>query len=103
MIVKAERGGGIAGNANHELLGSVDTEHDPQGARIEELVRDVDFFSLPPQVGESHVYDAMWTRVTVEQGGTSPHSVSFDDGSDPPAQLTEIVALVRGSHDAAGA
>ncbi|MDB5935122.1 MAG: hypothetical protein JWQ01_2466 [Massilia sp.] len=90
MKITAKGGGGFSGRAERFEL---DTRHIAQGAALEALLRDLDFFSAAPHqpVGA----DIGRWDITVADGARE-HTVSFaEDGSAGSAPWQTLVARLR--------
>lgn len=74
MKIVVEKSGGFAGVTAR--LAEVDTESAGDRDRLEGLVRELDFFSLPPRVDGEVGADLEELRLTVDDAGRS-HTVSF--------------------------
>ncbi len=92
MKVSVKRSGGYAGVS--EQIASVDTANTNEAAagEVENLVRDVNFFNLPPNPpGQKVGADFLKYEVTVTDQGRQ-HAVTFnDDGAPATARLLEFV------------
>jgi hypothetical protein len=94
--ISVRRSGGFAGI--DEEVGSVDTASLAPDTRdeLEQLVRESDFFALPPAVEGEVGADQFRYEVTVEDGGRA-HSVTFVGDQGPQvAALRRIVAAAGG-------
>lgn len=93
MEITVRRTGGLAGV--NEQVGPVDTaEVDARLAdQIETTLRDVDFFELPLAFPPTSGPDVFEFAATVVDGDRS-HSTSWDDLSDRPPELDELVELL---------
>jgi len=92
MQIRVTRTGGFAGIT--EDLGTFDTVgHTPLAARVEEAVRQIDFFNLPETVGGIGA-DMFRYEITVSDGPRR-HTVSFvDDGSAEGNKLRHLAQLI---------
>ena len=98
MIVRARRGGGIAGSALNQELGPLDTselEDRDLAERIERAVEEGGFFDLPAELpgADPPVADAMWHSLEVE-ADYRRHEVSWEDGSEVPDGLAQLAAVL---------
>jgi hypothetical protein len=98
MQISIMKNGGFAGIS--ERLSSVDTKSlDADLERsVSELIRGMDFFSLPERVGAETIgADLFWYEVTITDG-TLTRSVAFGEEKTPEnAPLHALLrALVRG-------
>lgn len=97
MIVRARRGGGIAGSALNQELGPIDTrtlEDRDVAKRIERAVEDSGFFDLPAELPKGRpIADAMWHSLEVEADYRT-HEVSWHDGSEVPEGVKQLVAAL---------
>jgi hypothetical protein len=90
MKITATGGGGFSGRAEHFEL---DTGSIAQGAALEALLRDLDFFAAaPPQPVGADI--GRWA-ITVADGARR-HTVSFaEDGSADAAPWQSLIATMR--------
>lgn len=93
MDITATRKGGFAGV--NERLGPVDTQVLPAevGAEIESVVAGVGFFDLPSTFGPGSGADLFEFTLVVLDGGRC-HATSWDDLSDRPPELDQLVDLL---------
>jgi len=95
--ITLERGGGVAGGANHSRLGPVDTAtaDDELRRRIDEVIADIDFFGLDDDFPRQRkMTDATWHSVRVEDGARD-RTVRWDLNQTIPDGLRELRDLVR--------
>ncbi|MES2758873.1 MAG: protealysin inhibitor emfourin [Pseudomonadota bacterium] len=90
MKITATGGGGFSGRTEHYEL---DTGRIEQGAALEALLRDLDFFdAAPPQPAGADI--GRWA-ITVADGARQ-HTVRFaEDGSAGSAPWQSLVARLR--------
>jgi hypothetical protein len=90
MKITATGGGGFSGRTERFEL---DTRHIEQGAALEALLRELNFFSAAP--GQPVGADLGRWDITVADGGRE-HTVSFaEDGSEVSAPWQSLVARLR--------
>jgi hypothetical protein len=90
MQVTLERGGGVAGGANHQRLGPLDTQTTADGKAIEQLVADVDFFEMDdefPRTGG--MSDPTWNTIRVVEGD-GDRTVRWDSNQKIPDPLRAL-------------
>lgn len=94
--ITVRRTGGFAGRSAR--LGPVDTPRlDPQlGRQIEQLVETMGFFDLPRQFPPGGGADTFTYLATVMNGART-HETSWDDLSERPAELDELLELLVSS------
>jgi len=93
MQVTLERGGGVAGGANHQRLGPLDTETLDAGTHVEKLVADTDFFEMDddfPRTGG--MSDPTWNTVRVVDGDAD-RTVRWDSNQKIPDPLRALRGL----------
>jgi hypothetical protein len=93
MRISVRRSGGFAGI--DEQVGTVETTAlDPAAReRLETLVRDADFFSLPAAVEGDVGADQFRYEISVDDGGRS-RTVAFTGESGPAAALKRLADVV---------
>jgi hypothetical protein len=92
MQITLERGGGVAGGANHSRLGPVDTAAADEDTRrrIEALVAELDFFGLDDDFPrERRMSDATWHSVRVEDDGRD-RTLRWDLNQTIPEGIREL-------------
>ena len=97
MQITLERGGGVAGGANHSRLGPIDpaTADDAIRGRIESVIAEVSFFDLDDNFPrQKKMSDATWHTVRVEDGARD-RTVRWDLNQTIPDGLRELRDLVR--------
>ncbi|MDQ3973128.1 MAG: hypothetical protein M3276_02105 [Actinomycetota bacterium] len=96
MEITVRRTGGFAGRSAR--LGPVDTPAlDPRlGQQIEALVESMGFFDLPGQFPPGGGEDTFTYLATVMDGART-HQTSWDDLSERPPQLDELLELILSS------
>jgi hypothetical protein len=95
VIISVKRSGGFAGVT--EDLGTVNTEQrDAMAAnKLEQLVRNVDFFNLPAKVSGGVGFDQFRYEITITDGEWQ-HTVAFDDDNSP--ETMPLRQLVEALH-----
>lgn len=93
MEISVRRTGGFAGV--NDRLGPVETTeiYGGIGEQLETVVRNVDFFELPWAFPSGPGDDLFEFTATVSDGGRS-HSTSWDDLSDRPPELDQLIELL---------
>ena len=95
MLITLERGGGIAGDRNHQRLGPIDTDDidtRDRGLLISQI-KQINFFDLETDWPDPRrISDAMWHSVEVKDAGRQ-RTVKWTDGSKKPAALAEVAQL----------
>jgi hypothetical protein len=94
MEVTLERGGGVLGAASHERLGPVDTSQVPDGARVEQLIAEVDFFRMSDDFPRPGVMtDPTWRSIRVVEGD-GDRTIRWDSNQQPPDGIRQLVDAV---------
>lgn len=91
IIVKG--GGGFAGASEHY---EVDTAQAPQGAGLEALLRDIDFFHAQPPARPVGADIPCWD-ITVEDGQACRTVSIADDGSAACSRWKPLLERLRGA------
>ena len=94
MEVTLERGGGVAGAANHERLGPVDTQAHPDGAGVEQLVVEIGFFGMSDEFPRPGLKtDPTWTSIRVIHGD-GDRTIRWDSNQQLPDELRQLFDAV---------
>jgi hypothetical protein len=93
MKITVKGGGGFAGASEHY---EVDTARAPQGAGLEALLHDIDFFHAPPPARPVGADIPCWD-ITVEDGQTCRTVSIADDGSAACSRWKPLRATPLGS------
>jgi hypothetical protein len=86
-----ERSGGVIGN---ELRLDLDLESlaDYEAERLQKLIDEADFFSLPPNLAANSTPDEFRYTITIENGDAS-HTIRTSDTTMPQALLPLVKEL----------
>lgn len=95
MLITLERGGGLAGDRNHQRLGPIDTDDIDTGDRglLVGQIEQMDFFDMKTDWPDSRrIADAMWHSMEVKDADRQ-RTVKWTDRSEIPAALAEATQL----------